>query len=94
MALANAAVVLAKGDIQHPVDRVFNPSVCVRSGQKQFGVGREAGDEVASFKRGVLLQLPFRFDHNQALELRPHHHMSPFLPDLDAIALRGLSDAK
>ena len=58
MALANAAVVLAKGDIQHPVDRVFNPPVCACSGQKQFGVGREAGDEVASFKRGVVLHLP------------------------------------
>ena len=32
---------------------------------------RHVGDEVSGFKRGTVWQLPFRFDHDQALELRP-----------------------
>ena len=61
MAWANAAVVRAQGDIR---DRVFDVPGGGRGSQKQFGIGRQAGDEVARRKRGAVWQLPFRFDHD------------------------------
>ena len=64
MAWANAAVVRGQGDSRDRVDRVFDVPGGGRGSQKQFGIGRQAGDEVARRKRGAFWQLPFRFDHD------------------------------
>ena len=64
MAWANVAVVRAQGDIRDRVDRVFDVPGGGRGSQKQFGIGRQAGDEVARRRRGAVWQLPFRFDHD------------------------------
>jgi hypothetical protein len=60
-AWANAAVVLAEGDIQHPVDRVFDASVSACGGLKLYGIGRQTGDERACFSGGMVGQASCTF---------------------------------
>ena len=43
--------------------------VGARGSQKQFGIGRQAGDEASSLKRGVVWQLPFRCGAQIAMRL-------------------------
>ena len=69
--MANTAVVIAKGDNQHPVNQVLNAPVRTQGSEKQFGVDRLVGDEVSSLRRGTVWKFPLFFDPDQTLELRP-----------------------
>ena len=69
VASATAAVMHAKGDVEDPADRIFDAPVDARGSQKQFGIGRQAGDEASSLKRGVVWQLPFRCGAQIAMRL-------------------------
>jgi hypothetical protein len=44
---ANAAVILVKGDVEHPVQAVLNLPVAANRVQEMRGFGWEAGDVVA-----------------------------------------------
>ena len=62
---ADAALVLAEGNVRNPVPRVLDPPVTTYGPRQTRILGRQTGDEVA------VLEAAFRLDPDQAAEAGP-----------------------
>ena len=71
VARADAAVVLAEGDIQDPVVGVFDAPVPAHRLQQGTGLGRQAGDETADIGRDPAPAAAFALDPDQAGQVAP-----------------------
>src|SRR4051794_19239930 len=95
MPLTHPALVLAKGDIEHPMHTVFDPPVSAHRIAEGRRIAREAPEVGAGLARALRADLAFGDDHADAAQVRPRamrieigHHRRvvdrPDLPDLEA----------
>ena len=68
---AHAALILAQGDIEHPVQGVFDAPVAADGAGQFRGVRRKAAQIVATLARDVVADLALGFDHGHAAQGRP-----------------------
>jgi hypothetical protein len=68
----NAAVILAEGHVEHPVEAILDAPVAANGGMEGGGIRWQTGEVVASFGRDDRADPPDRLDADDALEVRPH----------------------
>ena len=71
VAVADAAVILAEGDVEDPVQAVLDPSVAADRLSKVYGIGRQAGADVARLARAGGADAAGGLDADNALEAGP-----------------------
>ena len=68
---AHAAGVFAQGDIEHPMQGVFDASVAADGAGQLGGFGRQAAQVVAPLARGGFAEGALGFDHGDAAQCGP-----------------------
>lgn len=66
VSFAHATGVFLKGDIEHPVETIFDTPVTADCAPKGSGVACQARDVIATFARDLLAHFALRFDHANA----------------------------
>src|SRR5579883_2390356 len=71
MALADAALILVEGDIQHPMDLILDPPMAPSRLPERFGGQVGAEQVVPALAAALVAEAPFGFDHANRLQARP-----------------------
>ena len=71
VAVPGAVVVLVEGDVEDPVEAVLDAPVAADDAGEVSGVGRQAGEVVASLRRDRVTDAAGRLDADDALEVGP-----------------------
>jgi hypothetical protein len=69
--LAQATFILAEGDVEHPVQGVFNRPVCTYPGEKLLSGRMGRRDVVAGVERMLVADVTFGLDLDQGGEVGP-----------------------
>src|SRR5215210_9149195 len=71
MPLAHPALILTKGDVEHPVQAVLDAPVAAHRRANRRGLARQTTQVVARFAGAVRADAPFGDDHGHTAQLRP-----------------------
>ena len=71
MPLGDAIAILVKGDVQLPVENVFDAPMATQGGPILFGAHETAADEEADFGAFFVFHNPVRYTHADDFQVRP-----------------------
>jgi hypothetical protein len=69
--LAHATAIFLKGQIEHPMQPIFDAPMCANGVSKGLGIACQAHHVVAPFAGDLLTHSPLRFDHTHTAQPSP-----------------------